>query len=54
MDSTANSSTNPGSHSVQRGRGRPRRQSQPVVIPEINQSASSDNRRRRTQLRNRG
>jgi hypothetical protein len=43
-----------GTTTVPRPRGRPRRQSTPVITPQVNQTASSDNRRRRTQLRNRG
>ncbi|KAJ1263943.1 hypothetical protein BS78_09G225500, partial [Paspalum vaginatum] len=39
--------------SVSRGRGRPRRNSQPIMVPEVNQSDSSNHRRRRTQLRDR-
>lgn len=53
MDSTENSLRDPGSHSVPRRRGRPRRQSQPIVIPKTNQSDSSNSRRRCAQLRNR-
>ena len=58
MDGTENPLRDP----VSRGRGRPHRSgrgrsrcnSQPIVIPEVNESAYSNHRHRRTQLRNRG
>jgi hypothetical protein len=48
-ENSQNTPNNPGSHSILRSRGRPRRQSQPAVNPQINHSVSCDNRHRRAQ-----
>ena len=52
MDTSEN--PEPASHSVSRRHGRPRRQSKPAVTPQLNQSVSFDDRRRRAQNMNRG
>jgi hypothetical protein len=57
MDGSENSVNPTGHismHSVARGRGRPRRHPVPSATPQLDNSASSNNRRRRTQLRNIG